>query len=177
MRELRDHIYGKDSGLVIHTNNDNGDIIVLTDPTTTGILRGANHHNCGGAMDLSNVGTYSVFSCRICYLRVIFPPNLETIRQLKRFFEKKERYKKPSRFDLLDLRMEELNLIQKRDDGELEVTVDEVLSANPQAVEDVTDGGKKSKKARGFLIGQVMQKTKEQANPKVVSEILAGKLG
>jgi len=72
---------------------------------------------------------------------------------------------------------EELNLIQKSDAGELEGIVDEVLAANPQAVEDVTAGGKKSKKARGFLLGQVMQRTKGQANPKVVSEILAGKLG
>ena len=72
---------------------------------------------------------------------------------------------------------EELNLIQKSDAGELEGIVDEVLAANPQAVEDVRSGGKKSKKARGFLLGQVMQRTKGQANPKVVSEILAGKLG
>lgn len=72
---------------------------------------------------------------------------------------------------------EELNLIQKSDADELEAIVDEVLAANPQAVEDVTAGGKKCKKARGFLLGQVMQKTKGQANPKVVSEILAGKLG
>lgn len=72
---------------------------------------------------------------------------------------------------------EELNLIQKSDAGELEAIVDEVLAANPQAVEDVRSGGKKSKKARGFLLGQVMQKTKGQANPKVVSEILAEKLG
>ena len=72
---------------------------------------------------------------------------------------------------------EELNLIQKSDAGELEAIVDQVLAENPQAVEDVTGGGKKSKKARGFLLGQVMQKTKGQANPKVVSEILTKKLG
>jgi aspartyl-tRNA(Asn)/glutamyl-tRNA(Gln) amidotransferase subunit B len=72
---------------------------------------------------------------------------------------------------------EELNLIQKSDAGELEAVVDQVLSENSQAVEDVTGGGKKSKKARGFLLGQVMQKTKGRANPKVVSEILAKKLG
>ncbi|MHC4424726.1 MAG: Asp-tRNA(Asn)/Glu-tRNA(Gln) amidotransferase subunit GatB [Planctomycetota bacterium] len=72
---------------------------------------------------------------------------------------------------------EELNLIQKSDAGELEAIVDQVLAENPNAVEDVTGGGKKSKKARGFLLGQVMQKTKGQANPKVVSEILAKKLG
>ncbi|HUU16643.1 MAG TPA: Asp-tRNA(Asn)/Glu-tRNA(Gln) amidotransferase subunit GatB [Sedimentisphaerales bacterium] len=72
---------------------------------------------------------------------------------------------------------EELSLIQKSDAGELEAIVDQVLAENSQAVEDVTGGGKKSKKARGFLLGQVMQKTKGRANPKVVSEILARKLG
>jgi aspartyl-tRNA(Asn)/glutamyl-tRNA(Gln) amidotransferase subunit B len=72
---------------------------------------------------------------------------------------------------------EELNLFQKSDAGELEAMVDQVLAENPKAVEDVTGGGKKSKKARGFLLGQVMQKTKGQANPKVVSEILDRKLG
>jgi aspartyl-tRNA(Asn)/glutamyl-tRNA(Gln) amidotransferase subunit B len=71
----------------------------------------------------------------------------------------------------------ELGLIQKSDAGELETIVDQVLSENPDAVNDVTSGGKKSKKARGFLLGQVMQKTKGQANPKVVSEILGKKLG
>ena len=72
---------------------------------------------------------------------------------------------------------EELNLIQKSDAGELEAVVEQVLAENPNAVQDVTAGGKKSKKARGFLLGQVMQKTKGQANPKVVSEILTKKLG
>ena len=71
----------------------------------------------------------------------------------------------------------ELNLIQKSDAGELETIVEHVLAENPKAVEDVKSGGKKSKKARGFLLGQVIQKTKGQANPKVVSEILDRKLG
>ena len=72
---------------------------------------------------------------------------------------------------------EKLNLIQKSDAGELEAVVDKVLAENAQAVEDVKSGGKKSGKARGFLLGQVMQRTKGQANPKVVSEILSKKLG
>jgi len=72
---------------------------------------------------------------------------------------------------------QELNLIQKSDAGELGKIVDQVLAENAQAVEDVTSGGKKEKKARGFLLGQVMQKTRGQANPKVVSEILSKKLG
>jgi len=72
--------------------------------------------------------------------------------------------------------VEEHDLIQKSDAGELEQIVDLVLAENPKAIEDVTSDGKKSKKARGFLLGQVMQKTKGQANPKVVSEILDRKL-
>ena len=71
---------------------------------------------------------------------------------------------------------EELSLIQKSDAGELEGIVDQVLAENPEAVEQITSGGKKSKKARGFLLGQVIQKTKGQANPRVVSEILGRKL-
>jgi aspartyl-tRNA(Asn)/glutamyl-tRNA(Gln) amidotransferase subunit B len=71
---------------------------------------------------------------------------------------------------------EELNLIQKSDAGELEKIVEQVLAENAQAVADVVGGGKKSNKARGFLLGQVMQKTKGQANPKVVSDILANKI-
>jgi aspartyl-tRNA(Asn)/glutamyl-tRNA(Gln) amidotransferase subunit B len=72
---------------------------------------------------------------------------------------------------------EKLNLVQKSDAAELERVVEQVLSENAAAVEDVKGGGKKSGKARGFLLGQVMQKTKGQANPKVVSEILGRKLG
>jgi aspartyl-tRNA(Asn)/glutamyl-tRNA(Gln) amidotransferase subunit B len=71
---------------------------------------------------------------------------------------------------------EELNLIQKSDAGELEGIVEEVLKNNSQAVTDFKAGGKKSGKARGFLLGQVMQKTKGTANPKVAGEILDRKL-
>jgi aspartyl-tRNA(Asn)/glutamyl-tRNA(Gln) amidotransferase subunit B len=71
---------------------------------------------------------------------------------------------------------QEKNLIQKSDAGELEGIVDEVLAANPQAVAEIKEGGKKSGKVRAFLMGQVIQKTKGQANPKVVNELLAKKL-
>jgi len=76
-----------------------------------------------------------------------------------------------------DVIVQESGLMQKSDAGELEAIVEQVFVENPKAVEDVKSGGKKSKKARGFLLGQVMQKTKGQANPKVVSEILGRKLG
>jgi len=71
---------------------------------------------------------------------------------------------------------EELNLLQKSDEQELAKVIEEVLAENAQAVEEVRSGGKKNAKARGFLLGQVMQKTKGRANPQVASEILDKKL-
>ena len=70
----------------------------------------------------------------------------------------------------------ELNLIQKSDAGELEAIVAQVVTDNPKAVADAREGGKKCEKAKNFLLGQVMQKTKGRANPRVVSDILARKL-
>jgi len=66
----------------------------------------------------------------------------------------------------------EKNLIQLSDESALQSLVDEVLLASPQAVADIKTGGKKSKKSRGFLLGQVMQKTKGQANPQLVGQLL-----
>ncbi len=71
---------------------------------------------------------------------------------------------------------EKLNLIQQSDTSALETLVDEVIAANPQAVTDAASDGKKSKKARGFLLGQIMQKTKGQANPKIAGDLLDKKL-
>jgi len=67
------------------------------------------------------------------------------------------------------------NLIQQSDAGALEALVNEVIAANAKAFEDFSSGGKKAGKARGFLLGQVMQKTRGQANPQVVGQILDAK--
>lgn len=71
---------------------------------------------------------------------------------------------------------EEKNLVQKSDASELEAIINEVLAENAKAVEDAKANPKKAKKATGFLMGQVIKKTKGQANPKIVSQILAKKL-
>ncbi len=71
---------------------------------------------------------------------------------------------------------EKENLIQKNDAGEIEAIVDAVLAENAEAVEQVKAGDKKAKKARGFLMGQVIQRSGGQANPKVVNELLGKKL-
>ena len=62
---------------------------------------------------------------------------------------------------------------QVSDSDELAEIVQQVLAANPAAVEDYRNG---AAKAVGFLIGQVMQASKGKANPKRVREILTAKL-
>ncbi len=68
------------------------------------------------------------------------------------------------------------NLLQQSDAGALAAILEEVLAANPQAVEEVKSAGKKSQKARGFLLGQVMQKSRGKANPQIVGQLLEEKL-
>ncbi len=68
------------------------------------------------------------------------------------------------------------NLIQKSDVGQIEALVDAVLAENAEAVEDAKTNPKKAKKAMGFLTGQVIKKSKGQANPKIVSQLLNKKL-
>ena len=68
---------------------------------------------------------------------------------------------------------EEENLMQVSDDSFLEPIVDEVIASNPDEVEKFK-GGKQG--LIGFFIGQVMKKSKGQANPKMVREMVQQKL-
>ena len=69
------------------------------------------------------------------------------------------------------------SLLAVTDAGQIEAWVNEVITANPQAVEDVRSGGKKQKKAFGFLMGQVMQKSRGAVAPSEVQRLLQQKLG
>ncbi|HDS85416.1 MAG TPA: Asp-tRNA(Asn)/Glu-tRNA(Gln) amidotransferase subunit GatB [Phycisphaerales bacterium] len=71
---------------------------------------------------------------------------------------------------------EQRNLLQKSDTGQIETLVEQVIGENPKAVSDAKTNPKKAKKAMGFLMGQVIQKSKGQANPKIVAEVLNRKL-
>ncbi|MCE5276558.1 MAG: Asp-tRNA(Asn)/Glu-tRNA(Gln) amidotransferase subunit GatB [Planctomycetaceae bacterium] len=71
----------------------------------------------------------------------------------------------------------EQGLLAVTEAGEVEAWVDAAIAANPQAAGDVREGGKKAKKAFGFLTGQVMQASRGAANPQQVQEILTRKLG
>lgn len=69
--------------------------------------------------------------------------------------------------------IEEKNLGQVSDTGELEKTVDAVLAANEQSVLDYKAGKENALK---FLMGQVMKQSGGKANPQMVMEMLKNKL-
>ncbi|HOI93736.1 MAG TPA: Asp-tRNA(Asn)/Glu-tRNA(Gln) amidotransferase subunit GatB [Syntrophobacter fumaroxidans] len=69
--------------------------------------------------------------------------------------------------------VEEKGLVQVKDEGAIETIVAEVLAENPSEVEQYRAG---KEKLFGFFVGQVMRKSKGKANPKLVNDILRGRL-
>jgi len=63
---------------------------------------------------------------------------------------------------------------QSRDTSALEKTIDEVIASNPKQVEQYRAG---KKTVAVFFVGQVMKASKGQANPQLVNELVAKKLG
>jgi len=64
-------------------------------------------------------------------------------------------------------------LIQQSDSQVIDALVEEILKANPKVVSDIKAG---EQKAIGFLVGQVMQQSKGQANPSLVQKTIRQKL-
>ncbi len=69
--------------------------------------------------------------------------------------------------------VEEKGLRQVTDSGEIEGIIDTVLADNPDKIAEYK-GGKD--KLFGFFVGQVMRASQGKANPKLVNELLRGKL-
>ena len=65
--------------------------------------------------------------------------------------------------------VEEKGLKTVNDEGALRKTIEEVIAANPQSVEDYRNG---KDKAIGFLVGQTMKAMKGKADPGMVNQIL-----
>jgi aspartyl-tRNA(Asn)/glutamyl-tRNA(Gln) amidotransferase subunit B len=64
---------------------------------------------------------------------------------------------------------ERRDLIQVSDIGALEAAVEQVLAANPKAVEELRAG---EDKVLGFLVGQVMKATQGKADPHAVNQMI-----
>ena len=65
--------------------------------------------------------------------------------------------------------MEQHGLMSLSDEGTLQAAIDEVLAENPAIVEEYRSG---KDKVFGFLVGQVMKKTKGKADPGTVNGLL-----
>ncbi|WP_019421723.1 Asp-tRNA(Asn)/Glu-tRNA(Gln) amidotransferase subunit GatB [Paenibacillus sp. OSY-SE] len=65
--------------------------------------------------------------------------------------------------------VEEKGLVQISDEGAIKAIVEQIITKNPQSVEDYRAG---KEKAIGFLVGQVMKETKGKANPGLVNQLL-----
>ena len=65
--------------------------------------------------------------------------------------------------------VEEKGLKTVNDEGALRKTIEEIVDANPQSVEDYRNG---KEKAIGFLVGQTMKAMKGKADPAMVNGIL-----
>ena len=70
--------------------------------------------------------------------------------------------------------IKEKGLTQISDTGALEAAAQEIINANPKEAADYR-GGKT--KVMGFFVGQLMKKTKGQANPQLANEIFQRLLG
>ena len=66
--------------------------------------------------------------------------------------------------------VEEKGMSQITDTSEIEAIVMQVIEENPGPAQDVRDG---TKKAIGFLVGQVMKASQGKANPQLVNQILS----
>ncbi|MEK9692378.1 MAG: Asp-tRNA(Asn)/Glu-tRNA(Gln) amidotransferase GatCAB subunit B, partial [Rhodospirillaceae bacterium] len=69
--------------------------------------------------------------------------------------------------------VEERGLKQVSDSGELEKILDDIIAGSEEQVVQFKNG---NEKIIGWFVGQVMQKTKGQANPTVVNDLLKKKL-
>ena len=69
--------------------------------------------------------------------------------------------------------VKEKNLVQMSDEGELLEMVKEIIAANPQQAADYKDG---KTKLMGYFVGQLMQKTRGKANPKLANQLFSQEL-
>ncbi|VAW38987.1 Aspartyl-tRNA(Asn) amidotransferase subunit B @ Glutamyl-tRNA(Gln) amidotransferase subunit B [hydrothermal vent metagenome] len=67
-----------------------------------------------------------------------------------------------------DVIVKEKGLVQMSDEGALLTLVQEIVAANPAQAQQFRDG---KTKVLGFFVGQLMQKTKGQANPQIANKL------
>lgn len=84
-------------------------------------------------------------------------------KQAKKVFEALCEGKSPKAY------IEEQGMVQINDEALIRSWIEEILEGNPQVVEDYRNGLKKS---MGFVVGQIMKRSKGQANPRLSSQLV-----
>ncbi|WP_028585866.1 Asp-tRNA(Asn)/Glu-tRNA(Gln) amidotransferase subunit GatB [Desulfogranum mediterraneum] len=69
--------------------------------------------------------------------------------------------------------VKEKGLVQMSDEGELQAMVREIIAANQEQAQQFRDG---KTKVMGFFVGQLMQRTKGKANPKLANKLFQQEL-
>ena len=69
--------------------------------------------------------------------------------------------------------VKERGLVQMSDEGELAALVAEIVAANPAQAQQFREG---KTKVLGFFVGQLMQKTRGQANPQLANQLFTREL-
>jgi aspartyl-tRNA(Asn)/glutamyl-tRNA(Gln) amidotransferase subunit B len=69
--------------------------------------------------------------------------------------------------------VKEKNLVQMSDEGELQTLVREIVAENPEQARQYREG---KTKVLGFFVGQLMKKTKGQANPQLANKLFREEL-
>jgi aspartyl-tRNA(Asn)/glutamyl-tRNA(Gln) amidotransferase subunit B len=72
-----------------------------------------------------------------------------------------------------ELIVKDKGLVQMSDEGQLVALVQEIIAANPEQVKQFREG---KTKVMGFFVGQLMQKTKGQANPQMANKLFQQEL-
>ncbi len=115
-----------------------------------------------------NITNVNIDYQRLAQLITLISENKISSKQGKEVFEiMKTSDKTPNEI------VKEKNMIQVSDEGLIISLIEEVLKENPQTIEQYKSG---RTNVLGFLVGQVIKKSKGQANPSIVSKILNQKL-
>ena len=89
--------------------------------------------------------------------------NVISSKQAKKVFAALLEGKSPNKF------IKDENMVQISDENTITAWIEEILETNPQVIEDYKNGLNKS---MGFVVGQVMKKSKGQANPQITSQLV-----
>ena len=115
-----------------------------------------------------DVRDYPITSEDLAILLAYIKDGIISSKQAKEVFERMWMNKeKPQEI------IENEGLEQISDSGELNKIVDNIIKNNYKSVEDYQSG---KTKLLSFFVGQVMKETQGKANPKIVNELLKGKL-